>query len=455
MNLHELQNKTILLFGKSRAFSYDEFNAQLKYHKINITKEYSEDVVLVVDGKMMTPYEQNDSDKLYEEKVDATFVAIDVLEKELAKHIDADTLMMSLKLSHDKDRLKDFLTNSMIDDELFLRLLKMYKWNGDNFFDNDDNRDVSAAFIVRFYENIERNHNVQYAALGLMHLATQTKSKKLIEAISYLEPIQQTMHLDTNVANYKIISAIATNYTTSRDVLNMLIKNANSYIRTLIAMRKDCDEEMQLNLVKSNDEDVLKALSYNSVLSKSVVKKLLIDEVLAKNMAKNHRLDNELFEIFSKNYPNEVAKNEFISVEMQKKLLSDNRKDVMMSLARNEYIDKNVVVDLLDEDSEDLKLALYENTATPQDDLIKAYNSVLNHFSLANNENTPKYILELLAQSGDIKVLKSLAKNLSTPIETLYQLQLDSRLERTVKENPNFGKHIMIENIGWKDQGEK
>ncbi|WP_373000016.1 hypothetical protein [Sulfurimonas sp.] len=449
MNLSELQNKTVLLFGQSRAFSADEFSSQMKYHKINLTKEYSEDVVLVVDGKMMTPYEQNASDKLYEEKIDAKFMAIDALEKELAKHIDADTLMMSLKLSHDKDRLKDFLTNSMIDDELFLRLLKMYKWNGDNFFDTDDNRDVSAALIVRFYQNIERNHNVQYAALGIMHLVTQTKNEKLLEAVSYLEPIQQTMNLGVNEANNKIISAIVTNYATDRNVLNMFIKNANSYTRTLIAMREDCDEEMQMNLVKTEDEDVLKALSYNSNLSKHVVKKLLFNEGLAKNMARNLRHDDVLFEIFFKNYPNEVAKNEFISVEMQKKLIAYHAKDVMLALATNENLDKKVVLDLLKEESEELNLALYENSATPQESLEEAYDDELNHLALANNENTPKHILESLAQSGEIKVLKSLAKNISTPVEVLYQLQLDSRLERAVKENPNFGKHIMSENIGW------
>jgi hypothetical protein len=449
MNLNELENKTVLLFGQSRAFSADEFSAQMKYHKINLTKEYNEDVVLVVDGKMMTPYEQNNSDKLYEDKIAAKFTAIDSLEKELAKHIDADTLMMSLKLSHNKDRLKDFLTNSMISDELFLRLLKMYKWNGDNFFDTDENRDVSAAFIVRFYKNIERNHNVQYAALGFMHLISQTKSEKLIEVMSYLEPIQQTIRLGTNEANYKIISAISTNYATPKNILKMFIKNANSYIRTLIAMREDCDEEMQMHLLESDDLKVLEALSYNSNLSKQVVKKLLFNESFAKNMAKNLCLDDELFEIFFKNYPNEVAKNEFISVDMQNKLVSCHTQEVMISLASNEHIDKKVVVTLLNEDIKELNLALYENSATPQESLEEAYANVLNHFALANNENTPKHILELLAKSEDVKVLKSLAKNASTPIDVLYQLQLDSRLERAVKENPNFGKHIMSENIGW------
>ncbi|MDQ1245158.1 MAG: hypothetical protein QG565_1499, partial [Campylobacterota bacterium] len=201
MNLEELKNKTVLLFGKSRAFSSDEFESQMRFHKIGIAKEYSEDVAVVVEGKMMTPYEQNASSTLYEQYGAALeFISIDVLEKELAKHIDADTLMMSLKLSHDKERLKSFLKNSMISDALFFRLLNMYKWGGEDFFENDDNRDVSAALILRFYENIEPNHNVQYATTGLMHLVSQTKSTQLLKAISLLEPIKQNPKIQYAIA---------------------------------------------------------------------------------------------------------------------------------------------------------------------------------------------------------------------------------------------------------------
>jgi hypothetical protein len=449
MNLKELQNKTLLLFGRSRAFSEDEFNSQLKYHKINLTKEYSDDVCVIVDGKMMTPYEQNESDKLYEQRVDATFVSIDALERELAKHIDADTLMMSLKLSNDRDRLRDFLTNSMIEDELFLRLLKMYKWNGENFFDNDENRDISAAIIVRFYENIERNHNVEYAALGLMHLAKQTKNEKLIETIAYLEPLVKSMKLGTNRDNFKIISAIATNEATQKDVLKVLIKNAPSQIRKLIATREDCDEEMQNDLLLSEDKEVLEALSYNSNLCKTVLEKLLDYEELAKNIARNINLDDDIFKLFLQKYPIDLAKNKEITSQMQEKLASMQEQEVLLSLATNQSIDEKTFMILQKKNDEQITLALYENPATPSQILQDAYLDAKNHFALAKNENTPKDILKRLFESEDAKVLKSLAKNKSTPVEVLYQLQLDSRFDRAVKENPNFGKHIMSENIGW------
>lgn len=449
MNLKELQNKTLLLFGRSRAFSEDEFNSQLKYHKINLTKEYSDDVCVIIDGKMMTPYEQNESDKLYEQRVDATFVSIDALERELAKHIDADTLMMSLKLSNDRDRLKDFLTNSTIEDELFLRLLKMYKWNGENFFDNDENRDVSAAIIVRFYENIERNHNVEYAALGLMHLAKQTKNEKLIETIAYLEPLVKSMKLGTNRDNFKIISAIATNEAAQKDVLKLLIKNAPSQIRKLIATREDCDEEMQNDLLLSEDKEVLEALSYNSNLCKTVLEKLLDYEELAKNIARNINLDDDIFKLFLQKYPIDLAKNKEITSQMQEKLASMAEQEVLLSLATNQSIDEKIFMILQEKNDEQITLALYENPATPSQILQDAYLDAKNHFALAKNENTPKDILKRLFESEDAKVLKSLAKNKSTPVEVLYQLQLDSRFDRAVKENPNFGKHIMSENIGW------
>lgn len=450
MNIKELQNKSILLFGKSRAFSSDEFESQMKFHKIGLLSEFSDDVAVVIDGKMMTPYEQDVSDALYE-KYSKTleFISIDILEKELAKYIDSDTLLMSLKLSHDKERLKSFIQNSMLSDELFLKLLKMYSWSGEDFFENDDNRDVSAALILRFYKNIERNHNVQYATLGLMHLILQTDKQELIECIVGLEPVQKSFNKDVNHANYRIVTTIATHYLTPLSVLNLLIKKSNAYVRTLIAMREDCDEDMQAALLNSGDETVLEALSYNKYIAKNIVEKLIVNERLSKNIAQNIKLDSDYFKLFIHKHPVELAQNEFLTFEMQESLVFLHIESVNISLATNIMIDKKVISELLIEGSKDIKFAIYENSATPAETLEEAYKNVLNHFSLSYNENTPAHILTLLAKSSDMNVLEGLAQNQNTPIEVLYQLQLDSRLARAVKENPIFGKYIQQESMGW------
>jgi len=388
MNLKELQNRTILLFGKSRAFSSDEFESQLKFHNIGLSKEFSDDVALVVEGKMMTPYEQNTSEELYEKHFkDVEFVSIDALESELAKHIDANTLLMSLKLSRDKERLKSFIQNSMISDELFFKLLKMYSWGGEDFFENDDNRDVSAAIILRFYQNIERNHNVQYATTGFMHLVSQTKSTQLLKAISLLEPIKQ-----------------------------------NPKLQYAIAMNIHCDDEMQESFFKSNDPDLLEALSLNKNLKRSLIEEFLKDEKLGRNVAKNIELTEELFELFKANRIG-LALNESLTLQMQKELLGYGNEEIAYALALNRGIDEEIVLLLLKSTNEEIRSALYENPKMPAPILEEAYN---------NN----RYCQEI-------------AKNESTPVDILYQLQLDSRYARAVMENPAFGRHIQQENIGW------
>ena len=388
MNLKELQNRAILLFGKSRAFSSDEFASQLKFHKIGLSNEFGDDVALVVEGKMMTPYEQNISDELYEKHSrDIEFISIDVLERELAKHIDANTLLMSLKLSRDKERLKSFLKNSMISDELFFKLLKMYSWGGEDFFENDDNRDVSAAIILRFYQNIERNHNVQYATTGFMHLISQTTNPELLYAILSLEPIR-----------------------------------LNPNIQVAIAANIWCDDRMQELLCKTNDPDVLEALSQNRNLKRELIEEFLKDEKLGRNVAKSINLTDELFELFKTNKIG-LALNESLTLAMQKELLDYNDDEISYALALNGGIDEEIVHQLLESKNEEIISALYENPKMPAAILEEAYR---------NNQHC-----------------QEIAKNENTPVEILYQLQLDSKYARSVMENPAFGRYIQQENIGW------
>ena len=387
MNLHDLENKTILLLGKPRAFNDEEFTSQMKAHRIEVSKEFSEDISLIVEGRMMTPYEQNALAELYEmDKYE--FISIDELERSLAQTIDADVLLMSLKLSHDKERLKSFLQNRAVGDALFFKLLKMYSWGGEDFFDNDDNRDVSAAFILRFYENIERNHNVQYATTGFTHLVAQAKSSELLEAISNLEPMQ---------FHQKIQAAIAQN--------------------------EMCSQAMQERFFKMKNPPLMKALASNPNLELTLVKEMLSDTYLGSVVARNIRLTEELFKLLKVANATPLALNETLTKSMQEELLALDSLEIKYALALNNKLDEAIVLVLLGESDEEMLQALYANTATPQDVLQEAYKESKYHEALAKNENTP--------------------------VEILYQLQLDSRYERFVKTNAAFGKHIQSENIGW------
>jgi len=388
MNLKDLQNQSILLFGKPRAFNEDEFNKEIQHHKINIVNDYNNEVVMVIDGKMMTPYEQNKSEELYQlysNNID--FIDIDIFEKELVKDINPDTLYMSLKLSRDKTRLKSFLQNSCISDELFLKLLKLYSWQNEDFFENDDNRDISAAFILRFYQNIERNHNVQYATTGFMHLIKQVQNVEILKTILMLQPVKYNNNMKVELAKSPYI-----NY------------------------------EIQNHLKKDNNSQINESLSLNENLNLEIIQNFLNDEKLGSNVAKSINLTDELFEVCNK-YKIALALNKTLNPDMQKELLKLNDENIKYALALNESIDIEILEELLKSENEEIVEAVYENKICPVTLLKEAY------------ENN--------------KYFEQLAKNENTPIDILYQLNLDSKYERAVKTNASFGKNIQQENLGW------
>jgi hypothetical protein len=412
MNIEQLKNQIILLLGKPRAFSQEEFDAQIAAHQINITKELREGVKYILEGRMMTPYEQHLSDDLYE-KGGYTFLKIDDFEKELAALVDDDVLLMSLKLSNDKERLKSFLQNSCVSDELFFKLLKMYRWSEEDFFENDDNRDVTAALIGRFYENIERNHNVQYATTGLIHLVSQTQNPELLEAISTLEPIKYHPKLSVLLAQHP---------GTPKRVLKKLLREENA--------------------------EVLEAMCINPSLDNAMIKELSSDAIYAKLLAQKIELTQERFELLQ-SYAKELAANESLSESMQRELLLLSDEAVDKALAQNRALLKDITTELMQRDDARLTQLLLQNPNTEEAYLREAFGKKEHHLFLAHNPNLPEDIAEALFAEGDAEVLEALAANEATPVDILYQLQLDSRFARAVKTNEAFGKHIQSQNIGW------
>ncbi|MDD3596821.1 MAG: hypothetical protein PHE23_10380, partial [Sulfuricurvum sp.] len=188
MNYEQFSGRSVLLLGKTRALNTEEFDTLLKLHKIERVSSYNDEVALIIEGRMMNPYEQEESARLYEMQ-NCPIVELSGVEEWLCRSIEPNRLLMSLKLSRNQERLVDFLQNPYITDELFFKLLKLYDWRNEGLFDNDTNRDVTASIIGRFYEDLDRNHNVQYAMSGLAHLIELYGNAELIEAIAELAPI--------------------------------------------------------------------------------------------------------------------------------------------------------------------------------------------------------------------------------------------------------------------------
>lgn len=412
MNLENLNDEKILLLGKTRAFSLDEFVSQLHHHNIELVDELVEEVRFIIEGRVMSPYEQNLMNELYETHR-YEFIELEPIEKALAQKIDDNVLLMSLKLSNDKSRLKSFLQNGAISDQLFFKLLKNYKWQHEDFFENDDNRDVTAALIERFYENIERNHNVQFATTGLIHLISQTQDPELLEAISELEPIK-----------------------------------FHPKIKVILATHPQTPKEVLKKFLKEGDAVVLDAIYANPGLDHAIAKTLLENEEAAKIIAQHIELSQELFELLKEDYPMQLASNPHLTTGMQQLLVNVDSQEVDRNLAQNSSL-KTEFLEHLYKKSAELQQIILENPATPSTILTIAFEDEKNHLSLAKNFATPQEILSKIYDIGTTQLLSELAKNENTPVELLYQMQLDSRFERYVRTNEAFGKHIQTENIGW------
>jgi len=414
MNYEQLSGKSVRLLGKTRALNAEEFETLLKLHQIALSRETDPNVSLVIEGRMMNPLEQQESDRAYEERI-APIIGIDALEEWLCRSIEPERLLMSLKLSKDRERLVDFIRNPYITDGLFFKLLKLYDWQGEGLFDNDTNRDVTAALISRYYKDPEKNHNVQYAMSGLAHLIERYGTAELIDAIAEFPPIREAMKNSNERSLNGVLNSMAIHPNTPRKVLLKLLESH----KELLAQRVPLD--METELLKSGDAKIEQILACNPALSAEGIRAL--EERYADLLAANITLNDEWFERWKECYAVELASNPSLKPDMQRTLMESGVESVIRALAANSSLEEVWLV------------KLYE---------IGGYECELS----SNSALDPKRLEALYHQAAN-EVAETLASNPSTPVEILYQLSLDQRYERSVKMNPSFGKYIQTHNIGW------
>ncbi len=414
MNYNELSGKSVLVLGKTRALQSDEFDALLRIHSITRVSAYDPTVALIIEGRMMNPYEQSEAEHLYETQV-APIVELSEIEQWLCQSIEPNRLLMSLKLSRNQERLVDFLQNPYITNELYFKLLALYDWNNEGLFDTDTNRDVTASIIGRFYKELDRNHNVQYAMSGLAHLIERYGTTELIDAIARLEPIVKALRDRSNRSLAGVLDAIALHPQTSQTILRKLIDER----ATLLAHREPLSLEEELLALKS--EEINAILAHNKTLSSKGAD--LLERDFPQLIAANAIMNEERFERLIEAYGEYLASNQSCSISMQQRLF---------------VLGKEAIIE-----------ALAANPKTHQEILEAIFESGKYRAALGSNSSLSSEKLELLYASLESEVLEALAGNSATPIDLLYQLSLDRRFERSVKTNPAFGKHIQIHNIGW------
>ena len=445
MELHALQGKRVLLFGSPRALSSEEFDRLLQSAGIIKADRFDSDIAAVIEGRLVNPIEQEALDRLYTEKRIVP-IAINAFEHLLCSRIDPDRIMMSLKLTRDQNRLHSFLQNPYIDDAFFLRLLSLYDWRGEGFFETDMNRDVTAALIGRFYESIERNHNVQYSTLGLMHLIAQNKHPELIRMMGTLPPLRNTLRAEDRQLR-AILEALAQHPATDDATLKYFIRQRDEALKVLVAARPALAPAIQHELYRLNSDAICDALSSNPDLDDALCDLLFNIERYARIGYASIRLDRSRFERGLDGFAAALAANPSSTLEMQRTLLALEDQSVHVALAANPAL--KIFASLSASKEASVLTAMASNPNLPPEQRRMLLETGKCDAVLAANASLPGKLLQMLYKRADTSTLLALAANPSTPLHLLRQLQLDARFERAVRSNEAFGANIKREQIGW------
>ena len=429
MELQNYTNKKISLFGKARAFTLDELQNILSRLDIELIEGYDENTSLIVEGAVMPTPLQLKAEELYEQG-EVSFVSIDEFELAAARAIEPKKVLMHLKLAANQEKIVAYLQNDYIDDSLFLEVLKLYRFDGENFFENDTNRDITAALIRRFYKEYEKNHNIQYSYIGLLGVIEQSDDATLLETIFALEPVQKALQ-DPNDPNAKLLELFALHPASSQKILSTLVKSENRSLIHTIAQRERLEETIETTLLDLGDPTIDNALAHAKELASTSIQTLL-ERGYADTLAASLALDEERFETL-RSHPS-LAHNETLTQKMQEELFADSR--YHENLARNPAC--TLTQELLDLGSNTIRALVYRHHDLTGIELsIEGFEA-----ELAANPTTPKPLLEAIYNKNIHEANIALAANPSTPVDILYQLSFDMRYAKTVKSNPAFGEHI-------------
>jgi hypothetical protein len=436
--------KSILFLGREGIFTKDEISRFLKKHSLVMSKELNESVIAVVEHHQLNPVEDDISNMAYDSQI--PLYKLSDFEKLLSKSINADELLMGIKLSNDQDRIFRLLGNQNINEELFLKLLMMYEWHNDED-DNRNDRDT-IMFTLRRYINIKPNEeDLLYSYLTLRRLATEATNPKLLlaligfpnfeflvrgkEKISLRESIARNTNIDNETIKkllsfreMKINASLCANSATPLETLKTFANSNEPTILLYLASNKNIDDDIFYILLEK-DEDVVHELLHVQNIDMTRLKAI-----------ENREFNKSLFAV--------LGANRYLSKDVLSYLLQQNNNTLISYLSANEQLNKETLKYIFDKNIEESYTYLATNPNLDVNLLESLYENHKNKkeilISLALNPSTPEQILRELFEKEDINIYKSLATNASLPLELLEHLKIDTRLQNELAQNPVFIK---------------
>ncbi len=437
----------LLFLGRESIFSKDEILRFLKKKKIEISKNYEQGVVAVVEHHNLNPVEEDISNLAYENHI--PLYSLNEFEKLLSDGINDDELLMVIKLTNDQERIFRLLGNEHISEELFIKLLMMYEWH-DEDEDNRDDRDTIMFTLKRYIEIRANNTDLLYSYLTLRRLVIEATNPKLLlaligfqnfafhirgkEKVTLRELIARNEYLNKEVIS-KLVSlrdkkvdvALASNRSVHLLLLKNLLAKKSEKINEALAINKNIDNEIFNTLLTTEDKSIQLLLWSQSI---DIERLSLIDA---------YALDEKLFAT--------IGANESLNSEVIEKLLVRDNEELICYLAENPILSEKQLETIYAKQLPSTYAFLARNPASTVEMLellYQTYNLSSIRIALAHNKRTPEAILRTLFERDEFEIHQSMASNASVPLDILDSLKVDTRLQNELSKNKIFEKAYKV-----------
>lgn len=435
------ENKKFYFAGKSDKIDKDELIRFINQKNASIVKDIDE-AQIIIEGRLVSLIEE---ELIYEkQKSGLEVILVSNFEKEFSKELDIDSILMSIKLSNNKERLIKFLKNDYLTDSQFISFLRLYDFGKDDIYSDDENRDVCVKIVERFCQLAKTNHNIQYAPIGIYYSALEASDSRLLEII-YNMPNYQISDKNAKVDQpLTLKEVVALNPNISEDLQKKIFKNRRINELKFLASNESLTESLQKQLISLDDEKILFSLIKSGNFSNKSLDTLLDDLKYRKEILKSFELDLQTFEKFF-DILNDVelvylSSNQYLTEYMIEKLYSKNIHNVNINLAKNSKTPEKIINEIFSLDDKIYNIAIAHNESLKKDYYYNLYRKEDYdvRIALAYNKSLPNEVYIKLSTLNDRNINEALCGNESTPISILMQFQFDGGLKTILSNNESY-----------------
>ncbi len=437
---------TVLFLGRVTHFTVEELQQFLLTQGMVYADSYAEqEIALLVLSSKMTPAEEALSYSLYETGVPD--VTLEKFEQTMSKHIKPETLLMSLKLSGDQERLQRLLGNEAFSDTLYLKLLQMYDWGVEGIHENDANRDVTISFVKRFFRpGGFMDPAMVYAPTTVMIIAKDSDDPEVLDTILTMpnHEIKVSRHEQKKPKNLR--EMVAFNPHISAKSLKKLLGYASEDIDYFLASNGMAGQEVLERIYARSNTHTRRMMTQHPALPDTLFTRLLQDEEeTVQGLLVFQPFDEKrMTEVWDHPQRAYLGGNRQMGAYVQR-LMAHEDSVLDEALASNPSATSASLEQLWERHGERIAVPLAQNPhiTTKMAQRLYALGERPILEALAANAATPTAILDALCEWRDRELNRFLASNPSVGISWLREFQLDTSLLRILAENKTYGTEVL------------